>query len=69
MNAHADRVLVDTDLNDQGDDVFVIKHGGETLGEPWDDPLAALHCAEEMARQLGCKCDLTIQARNAADMS
>jgi len=62
-------VLVDTSLDINGEEVFVIKHGGQTRGEVYADPLDALRFAQEWARQLGCKCDVTVHARNAADMS
>jgi hypothetical protein len=64
----ADMVLVDTELNDQGDEVFVIKHGGQVHAQ-YDDPIKACDHAAEMAADSGRKWDVTIQARNAADMS
>lgn len=67
MSAHADIVLVDTEINEQGDEVFVVKHGG-AIHATYEDPAKACDHAAEMATAAGLRWDVTIQARNAADM-
>lgn len=61
-------VLVDTELNDRGDEIFCLKYDGEKF-ERFDDILKACDRATEMSANLGVKWDVTIQARNAGDMS
>lgn len=61
-------VLIDTAADEKGDEVFVIKHRGET-SDPYYDIASALDDAATKAKRTGCNWDLTIQARNAADMS
>lgn len=61
---HGDKVLVDIAPND----LFAVMYDGKPRAY-YDDPLDACDHAEKWAKQLGCKWDVTIQARNAADMS
>lgn len=63
----ADMVLVDTALNTSGDEVFVIKHGGECKSVH-DDIIEACDHAKSLASVNGVRWDVTIQARNAGDM-
>lgn len=66
--AHTDMVLVDTALNAKGDEVFVLKFDGEVHADS-EDVTVMCDLAADMAARRGCKWDVTIQARNAADMS
>lgn len=61
-------VLVDTALDAHGDEVFVVKFDGQVHGDSADIRVAC-DLAADMAAGRGCKWDVTIQARNAADMS
>lgn len=60
------RAMVLVDLTD--DEQFAIKHGG-AIHAVYEDPLKACDHAAEMAAARGCKWDVTLHARNAADMA
>jgi hypothetical protein len=49
-------------------ELFGVVHNGECRAK-YDDPINACDHAERWAKSLGVKWDVTVQARNAADMS
>jgi hypothetical protein len=62
-------VLVDVVEGDApGEELFGVIFHGECRTK-YDDPIAACEHAEKLARSEGLKWDVTIHARNAADMS
>jgi hypothetical protein len=69
MNAHSDMVLVDLVGSDMPyEELFGVVYEGQCRAK-YDDPVVACDHASKLANSVGAKWDVTIQARNAADMS